>query len=74
MGQSDLIYCGVTAFEVFDRVKKFWILTQRPGDGAQAADVLGMAPACVVPAAIAVRNKRGPHRRDATLPVAGGGR
>jgi hypothetical protein len=74
MGKGDLFDRGVAPFKVLDRVKELRVFAQRSGDGAQAADVLGMSPACVVPPAIAVRDESGPHRRDVTLPVAGGGR
>ena len=75
MDELELLDGRVPALEMVDGVKELGIFAQRTGDGAQAADVLGMRPSGVVPAAIAVGDERGPHGPwTAILPVAGGGR
>ena len=52
--QLELFHGGVTTFDVLDTVEQLRIFTQRAGDGAQTADVLGMSPTRVVTAAIAM--------------------
>ena len=42
----------MSSLEVLDGVKELEILPQRPGNGAQTSDVLGMPPAGIVPAAV----------------------
>lgn len=59
--QTELFDGGVTSLEMVDRVEEVGIVTKRPGDRAQPADVLRMSPPGIVPAAIAVRYERGPH-------------
>jgi hypothetical protein len=44
----------VSSFDVLDAMKELRIASKRPGDGAQAADVFGVTPGGVVPAAIAM--------------------
>jgi hypothetical protein len=70
-----LLERSVPPFEMLDAVKELGILTERARYRAQASDMLGMSPAGVVAATIAVRDERGPHGPStANRPVAGGGR
>jgi hypothetical protein len=44
----------VSSLEVLYALEKIRLIAQRARDGAKPADVLGMAPAGIVPAAVAV--------------------
>lgn len=77
MHQLELLDGGVSSLDVLDGVKETGILTKGARDGAESADVLGMAPPGVVAPAITVGDEGCPHSSrggGATLPVAGGGR
>jgi hypothetical protein len=52
VGQRELLRRGVASLDVQQRVKEIRVVTQGSGNSPQAADVLGMAPAGVVPAAV----------------------
>jgi hypothetical protein len=58
MHQLDFITRCVTPLEVIDCLEKSRIIAQRTRDSAQTAYVLRMAPACIVAAAIRVRDER----------------
>src|SRR5437763_1120652 len=62
MRQPELLNCGLSAFQMLDGVKELRILAQRARDRPQAPDVLRMPPPGVVAPAIAMGDKRGPHR------------
>ncbi len=61
MAERELGGGRVAALEVIDGLKEIGMIAQRAGDGAQSSNVLGMIPAGVVPAAIAVRYERRPN-------------
>ena len=63
MRQRDLIDRRVSSLEMLDRMKELRVFAQCTSDRAQAPDVLGMPPARVVTAAIAMGDERGPHGR-----------
>ena len=65
MSKLELFDGRVTSLEVLDGVKHLWVLTQRPGDGAQAPDMLRMSPTGIVSTAVAVRDDRARIARDA---------
>jgi hypothetical protein len=51
----------VPAFDVIDSLEKIRIIPESASHSAQTADVLGMIPACVMAAAVGVRNERDSH-------------
>ena len=54
MRELEFLHSGVATFDVLDTMKQLRVFAKCASDGAQAADVLGVAPACVVPAAVTV--------------------
>lgn len=83
MRELELLDCRVAPLEMLDPMKKLRIFPQRSRNGAQTPYVFRMIPACIVSAAIAMGDERGPsailtpspHRAGrSTPPVAGGGR
>jgi hypothetical protein len=54
VGQLEFLNRRVSALQVFDAVKELGILTQRARYRAKSSNVLGMSPARVVAATIAV--------------------
>ncbi|MDQ6717497.1 MAG: hypothetical protein M3Z17_03995, partial [Gemmatimonadota bacterium] len=60
--EGELVDGGVPSLEMLHSVEEVGLVAQRARNGAQATDVLGVTPAGIVPAAIAVGNERGARR------------
>jgi predicted deacylase len=52
---------GMPSLQMLDVLKETGIVAQRTRDGAEAADMLGVAPPGVVPPAVAVGDECGPQ-------------
>ncbi len=61
VGQRDVLRGGVASLVVLDGAEELGPIAERAGDGAEAADVLGVAPARVVAAAVGVGDEGDAH-------------
>jgi hypothetical protein len=57
VGQSEISLRRVPSLEMFDRLEDIGSIAQRAGDGPEPSDVLGVAPAGVVPPAVGMRDE-----------------
>jgi hypothetical protein len=63
VGKGEFVWRRVPALDVLDRAEQVEVVAQRPRDGAQPADMLGVPPAGVVPAAVGVGDERDARRQ-----------
>ena len=67
MYERELIRSGVSPLDVLETYEQLGIVAHRAHDRDEAADVLGMSPPCVVPAAIGMRHESRRHGHGVIL-------